>query len=122
MLWWAVLYGRHTGYTLEVYPDEARRYRKYLSAALGRGAELLGEFDTAEEAEACVHAAVRAECERLDRAIGRRWGARAGNDNLGPVASTFESGQPEKAPRVDAILRILEMRQREETSCATNLP
>jgi hypothetical protein len=48
--WWAVA-GKSSGYALDVYPEEARKYRQQLK----RGPDkLLGEYATKDEAEADV--------------------------------------------------------------------
>ena len=50
--YWAIVGKR--GYALDVYPEEAIRYRANLRRSLGPGMVLLGKFATRQEAEQCV--------------------------------------------------------------------
>jgi hypothetical protein len=56
--YWAIA-GKRFGYALDVYPEEAIRYRANLRQALGRGVVVLGEFAARQEAEQCVVADLR---------------------------------------------------------------
>ena len=51
--WWAID-GGGFGYVLDLYPEEAVRYRRSLRRSLGRHAKLLGSFDNPSEAWAYV--------------------------------------------------------------------
>lgn len=49
--WWAIV-GRDSGYTIDVRaPEEAIRYRREFRE---ERSEVLGEFDSLEEAEECL--------------------------------------------------------------------
>jgi hypothetical protein len=47
--WWAILTGSRTGYALDVYPEEAVRYRRNLKKALGEGSSMIGDFASYQE-------------------------------------------------------------------------